>query len=272
MILYLNRRGSATFVLCRDCGLVLRCRRCDSSLVYHSADESLVCHLCNHREPAPSTCPGCFSPRIRFFGLGTQRVEEEAARLFPAARIFRWDRDVVRTRRAHEEALRRFQAREGDILVGTQMIAKGLDLPFVTLVGVIAADTGLHLPDFRAVERTFQLLTQVAGRSGRGERPGKAIVQTYTPDHYCIRAASRHDYASFAAEELRFRKQQGYPPYSQLVRIVVGQTTARRAAEYAGAVAKQLRTASAREGLTGVDVLGRRPRTSSGSAAASAGR
>ena len=139
------------------------------------------------------------------------------------------------------------------------MIAKGLDLPRVTLVGVIAADTGLHLPDFRAVERTFQLLTQVAGRAGRAELPGKAIVQTYTPDHYCIRAASRHDYATFAADELRFRKQHGYPPYGQLVRIVLGQTTARRAAEYAGGVAKQLRSAIAREGLTGVDVLGPAP-------------
>lgn len=259
VILYLNRRGAATFVMCRDCGRVLRCRRCDASLIYHSADEALVCHLCNRREAAPASCPSCFSPRIRFFGLGTQRVEEEAARLFPSARIFRWDRDVVRTRRAHEEALRRFQSREGDVLVGTQMIAKGLDLPFVTLVGVIAADTGLHLPDFRAVERTFQLLTQVAGRAGRGAAPGKAIIQTYAPDHYCVRAASRHDYAAFAAEELRFRKQQGYPPYSQLVRIVFSQTTARRAAESAGGVARQLQTALARQGLTGVDVLGPAP-------------
>ena len=259
VILFLNRRGAATFVMCRDCGLVLRCRRCDASLVYHSAEDDLVCHLCNHREPAPDRCPGCLGSRIRYFGIGTQRVEEEVRRAFPSARILRWDRDVVRTRRAHEESLRRFQAHEADVLVGTQMIAKGLDLPLVTLVGVVTADTALHLPDLRAVERTFQLLTQVAGRAGRGAQLGRAIIQTYTPEHYCIQAASRHDYEAFAAEELRFRREQGYPPFSQLVRLLYSQPGQARVEREAGELARLLRDQVARLGLPGVDVLGPAP-------------
>lgn len=259
VILFLNRRGAATFVICRDCGLVLRCRRCDASLVYHSAEEDLVCHLCNYRRPIPDRCPKCWSVRIRYFGIGTQRVEEEAQREFPAARILRWDRDVVRTRRGHEDTLRRFQAHEADVLVGTQMIAKGLDLPLVTLVGVVSADTALHLPDFRAAERTFQILTQVAGRAGRGSRPGRAIIQTYTPDHYCIQAASRHDYDAFVAAELRFRREQGYPPYSQLARLLYAQPGPRRVEREATNLGKVLRDQVARLGLPGIDVLGPAP-------------
>ena len=259
VILFLNRRGTSTFVMCRDCGLVLRCRRCDASLIYHSAQEDLVCHLCNRRQTAPSLCPGCGSTRIRFFGIGTQRVEEEARREFAGARVLRWDRDVAQTRRAHEDALRRFQAHEADVLVGTQMIAKGLDLPLVTLVGVISADTALHLPDFRSAERTFQLLTQVAGRAGRGSRPGRAIVQTYTPEHYCIQAASRHDYEAFVREELRFRQQQGYPPFAQLVRLLCTQTSRTRAIRETGSLAHRLRERVSRLGLVGVDVLGPAP-------------
>jgi primosomal protein N' (replication factor Y) len=259
VILFLNRRGASTFVMCRDCGLVLRCRRCDASLVYHSAEDDLVCHLCNSRVPTPDRCPKCLSTRVRYFGVGTQKVEDEARLAFPGARVIRWDRDVVRTRRDHEGALRRFQAHEADILVGTQMIAKGLDLPLVTVVGVVSADTALHLPDFRAVERTFQLLTQVAGRSGRGARAGRAFVQTYTPEHYCIQAASRHDYEAFAAEELRFRREQGYPPYGRLVRLLYAQPGPARVQREAGEMAHRLRGQAERLGLSGVTVLGPAP-------------
>ena len=178
-ILFLNRRGASTFVMCRDCGLVLTCKRCDSSLVYHSAGEDLVCHLCNRRTPAPRVCPGCGSQRIRYFGVGTQRVETEARSVFPNARLLRYDRDTVRTRNAHEAMYRAFAEHEADILIGTQMIAKGLDYPLVTVDGIISADQSLHLPDFRAPERAFQLMTQVAGRAGRRDRPGLAVIQTY---------------------------------------------------------------------------------------------
>ena len=180
-ILFLNRRGASTFIMCRDCGLVMTCKRCDSSLVYHSAGESLVCHLCNRRTPVPRICPGCGSQRIRYFGIGTQRVETEARAAFPDARIIRYDRDTVRTRNAHEAVYTAFNEHQADILIGTQMIAKGFDYPLVTVVGIISADQSLHLPDFRSPERAFQLLTQVSGRAGRRERPGLAIIQTYSP-------------------------------------------------------------------------------------------
>lgn len=220
VILFMNRRGAASFVQCRDCGAVLRCRRCDVSLTYHSASEDLVCHLCNDRTSIPSMCPECFGHRIRFFGLGTQKIENEVAQIFPQARLLRWDRDTTTGRHSHDVILRRFLAHEADVLIGTQMIAKGLDMPLVTLVGVVSADTSLNLPDFRSAERTFQLLTQVAGRAGRGPKGGQAIIQTYTPEHYAIVAASHHDYAAFYDKELPFRHRQGYPPYSPLVRLL----------------------------------------------------
>ena len=219
-LLFLNRRGSATVVLCRDCGHVVTCSHCDIPLTYHSVGAVLICHRCDLRRRSPASCPVCRSERIRYLGAGTQRVEEEVVRTFPQARVLRWDRDVTGARDAHERILRRFALREADVLVGTQMIAKGLDFPAVTLVGVISADAGLHLPDFRAPERSFQLLTQVAGRAGRSSLPSRVIVQTYTPDHYAIQSARDHDYHTFFAAEMRFRRDTGYPPAARLIRLV----------------------------------------------------
>ncbi len=219
-ILFLNRRGSRTFVLCRACGYVPRCPACDIPLVYHADVDQLLCHRCDQRRRQPTVCPQCGSTDIRRFGAGTQRVEEEMRRLFPEARVLRWDRDTAARRGAHESLLGAFTRHEADVLVGTQMIAKGLDLPLVTLVGVISADTGLHLPDFRAGEHTFQLLTQVAGRAGRRTAGGQVIVQTYSPDHYAIQAAARHDYRAFYGQDIRFRLTHGYPPFSRLAKLV----------------------------------------------------
>ena len=220
VILFLNRRGSATFVQCRDCGYVPRCRRCDVSLTYHSAREGLVCHQCGYRVALPRLCPQCGSKRIRFLGIGTQRVQEEMARAFPAARLLRWDRDVTGGKHSHEQILDRFVSHEADVLIGTQMIAKGLDLPLVTLVGVINADISLHLPDFRAGERTFQILSQVAGRAGRGALAGQVIVQSYNPEHYAIRCVQQHEYSHFYQQEISLRRQLRNPPFSRLVRML----------------------------------------------------
>jgi primosomal protein N' (replication factor Y) (superfamily II helicase) len=219
-ILFLNRRGAATFVLCRDCGYVARCPKCDVPLTYHrlSTGNQLVCHHCNHREPVPARCPACGGQRIRYFGLGTERVEEEVQQRFPQARLLRWDLDTA-SGPDHERFLQAFIDHRADVLIGTQMIAKGLDLPRVTLVGVISADTALYLPDFRAAERTFQLLLQVAGRAGRSHRGGRVIVQTYNPDHYAIRAAAEHNYGAFFQEEIGQRQKIGYPPFSRLVAL-----------------------------------------------------
>ncbi len=220
VILFLNRRGSATFVNCRDCGFVARCLYCDLPYTYHGATEELVCHRCDDRIEPPKLCRRCNSWRIRYFGLGTQRVEEETRQIFPGARLLRWDRDVIAGRHGHEHTLDRFARGGADILVGTQMVAKGLDIPRVTVVGVISADTALNLPDFRAAERTFQTLTQVAGRAGRHALPGRVVVQTYAPEHFAIDAASMHDYTSFYEQEIRFRQEAGYPPFARLLRLV----------------------------------------------------
>ena len=226
VILFLNRRGTATFVQCRDCGFVPSCQSCSGALSYHSATKKLVCHHCHHSRPLLQACPQCLGQRLKFLGIGTQRVEEEAKQLFPQARVLRWDGDVTSRRRSHEELLAKFRDREADILIGTQMIAKGLDLPYVTVVGVISADTGLNLPDFRSGERTFQLLCQVAGRSGRGPVVGRAVIQTYSPEHYAVQAASRHDYMSFYNKEISYRRQFDYPPFKCLARLVFSHTNA----------------------------------------------
>jgi primosomal protein N' (replication factor Y) len=220
VILFLNRRGAATFIQCRSCGFVLRCRRCEVPLTYHLAENNLVCHQCNARMPVPESCPRCTRQRIKFLGLGTQKLEQEVGQSFPQARQLRWDSDVTRGRHSHDEILGKFRAHQTDILIGTQMIAKGLDLPLVTLVGVVSADTALNLPDFRAGERTFQLLSQVAGRAGRGTLGGKVIIQTYTPEHYAIQAASRHDYASFYDKEIDYRRQLHNPPFARLACLI----------------------------------------------------
>lgn len=243
-ILFLNRRGTSTYVFCRDCGLVLRCPRCDSALTYHSARERLQCHHCGYERRLPSTCPNCGGRRIRQFGAGTQKIQAEVESAFPAARTIRWDWDATRTKGAHEDILTRFASFEADVLIGTQMVAKGLDLPLVTLVGVISADTGLNLPDYRAAERTFQVLTQVVGRAGRGLLGGRVILQTYEPDHYAVQAAANHDYASFYRQELEFRQTLGYPPFTRLARLVYrhsSSTSAEAQAKHVGEViAKQI--------------------------------
>jgi primosomal protein N' (replication factor Y) len=216
VILFLNRRGAATFIQCRSCGFVLRCRRCDVPLTYHLAGDRLVCHQCSYQTPVPQACPRCGRRSLKFLGLGTQKLEQEAGYDFPTARLLRWDTDVTRGRYSHDEILAKFRGHQADILIGTQMVAKGLDLPLVTLVGVVSADTALNLPDFRAGERTFQLLSQVAGRAGRGVRGGRVIIQTYTPEHYAIQAAARHDYAAFYNKEVEYRCQLHNPPFSRL--------------------------------------------------------
>jgi primosomal protein N' (replication factor Y) len=238
-ILFLNRRGLATIVLCRSCGLALRCPFCDVPLVYHRDRDRLICHRCDHRESAPSACPTCRGG-LDYFGAGTQRVEEEVRRLLPGARVLRWDQDSVKRAGGHERLLRQVERREVDVVVGTQMVAKGLDLPLVTAIGVIHADTMLHLPDFRAGERTFQLLTQVAGRAGRRAPGSGVVVQSYTPEHYAIQAAARHDYATFYAEEIDFRRVHGYPPFSRLVRYLYRDADEARCAAEADAMARLL--------------------------------
>jgi primosomal protein N' (replication factor Y) len=259
VILFLNRRGTATFVLCRDCGHVIHCPRCEMPLTYHGPRARLVCHHCDYRQPQPERCPRCGGDRIRYFGLGTERVEREVHRHWPEARTLRWDRDTARNHAAHAAILHLFSTGLAHVLVGTQMIAKGLDLPLVTVVGVISADTALNLPDFRAGERTFQLLAQVAGRAGRGLLGGRVILQTYHPDHYAVIAAADHDYAAFAARELAFRREQGYPPYRRLVKLVYEDASPSRAQAEAGALAEILRAALTRRGLPATDLVGPAP-------------
>lgn len=259
VILYLNRRGTATFVLCRACGFVAKCHRCDVPLVYHADRSQLLCHHCNRTWPMPDTCPDCWARQVGYFGLGTQRVEAEVRRLFPKARVVRWDRDTTRGRGAHGRILERFLRGEADILVGTQMIAKGLDLPQVALVGVVLADVALQLPDFRASERTFQLLMQVAGRAGRGSRPGRVIIQTYNPDHYGIQAASRHDYGLFYEQEVRFRAAHRYPPFADLARLVYAHANEARCRLEIERLASHLRDEIERRGLPDLEVIGPAP-------------
>jgi primosomal protein N' (replication factor Y) len=226
-ILLLNRRGYATFVQCRSCGEVWHCHQCNVSLTYHRGRRRLVCHYCFHEEPAPTICPRCTSADLSFKGVGTEQVEREVLETFPQARIARMDVDTTSAKWAHHDILGRVERREIDILLGTQMIAKGLDFPFVTLVGVINADVAMNLPDFRASERTFQLLTQVAGRAGRGERGGEVIVQTSLPHHYAIRCAIEHDYLKFAEHELHERQAPEYPPLVRLVNVLISGTDER---------------------------------------------
>ncbi len=223
-ILFLNRRGAATSIQCRNCGYVLRCNRCEVTLTYHLAEDNLVCHQCNYRIPVPQICPQCLSRRIKYLGVGTQKLEQEASYAFPQARLLRWDSDVTKGKHSHQEILNRFRSQEADILIGTQMVAKGLDLPQVTLVGVVSADTGLNLPDFRAGERTFQLLSQVAGRAGRGPSGGEAIFQTYSPEHYAIQAAAQHDYTLFYDKEIAYRRQLHNPPFTRLASLIYTHT------------------------------------------------
>jgi primosomal protein N' (replication factor Y) len=242
-ILFLNRRGAATFVFCRDCGWVARCPRCAIPLTHHPGQEALICHRCAYRRRPVQACPGCGGGRVRYFGAGTQRLQDEFTARFPGAQTLRWDADATRTRGSHEVLLAHFAAHRADVLIGTQMIAKGLDLPLVTLVGVISADTGLHLPDFRAAERTFQVLTQVAGRAGRGLLGGRVILQTYHPEHQAIVAASLHDYEAFYRQELERRRELEYPPFARLTRLVYRHPDPERAQREAQRLGRLVRRA-----------------------------
>lgn len=257
-LLFLNRRGAATFVLCRDCGYVARCPECDIPLTFHKHGEggALTCHYCGYQSASLSRCPQCNSVRIRYFGAGTASVAEAVESEFAGARVLRWDRDTARERGAHEAIWARFAAGEADVLVGTQMIVKGLDLPRVTLVGVMLAETALSLPDYRAAERTFQLLTQAAGRAGRGWRGGRVILQTYQPEHYAIQAAAHHDYETFYERELEYRRLLDYPPYKRLVRLLFSAPNPAQAQREAEAAAEVLRAHIAAEQLTATRLIG----------------
>ncbi len=219
-ILFLNRRGFASFTLCKECGHVIRCPNCSITLTYHISDDLLKCHYCQFEGKVPRVCPNCQGYFMRFMGLGTQRVEREVKKLFPGARVLRMDMDTTRGKKSHQDIFKAFKKGKADILIGTQMVAKGFDFPRVTLVGVILADTSLNFPDFRGGERTFQLLTQVAGRTGRSSLGGRVLVQTFTPDHYSIENVIKHDYLSFYQEEISLRKDFQYPPFSFLVRVL----------------------------------------------------
>jgi primosomal protein N' (replication factor Y) (superfamily II helicase) len=239
-ILFLNRRGTATYVFCRQCGHTMKCPRCDLPLTFHTQESGLVCHTCNYRRQMPAKCPQCSSPHIRQFGTGTEKVESEVQALFPSARTLRWDAETTRQKGSHDVLLQSFINQQADILIGTQMLAKGLDLPLVTLVGAVLADVGLQMPDYNAGERAFQLLTQVAGRAGRSLLGGRVILQTFQPDHYAIRAASRHDYHGFYRQELEFRKRLRYPPYARLLRLEIRHADAEKAEVEARAMAAQV--------------------------------
>ena len=231
-ILYLNRRGKATYVFCRNCGYVLVCPRCDLTLTLHGDKNELICHQCGYRRGLPKVCPECRSTTIRQLGVGTETVEAAVRKLLPDANILRWDAETSRFKDAHEIILSHFMNHRADILIGTQMISKGMDFPMVTLVGVVLAETGLSLPDYRSTERTFQLLTQVAGRAGRSDLGGKVIFQTYQPDNYVIDLASHYDYEQFYTHELEYRRRLGYPPYYQLIKLEISNQSAEIAEVY----------------------------------------
>lgn len=245
VMLFLNRRGFSTFINCKKCGYVVKCKHCSVSLTYHFDTKKLICHYCDYQDSLPEVCPKCKSGSIRYFGIGTQKIESEAARLFPSANIARMDADATAKRGAHKHILSEFSKHKIDILIGTQMIAKGHDFPSVMLVGVISADTALNLPDLRASERTFNLLTQVAGRAGRGSEPGRVIVQTFSPSHYAIERSLNHDYAGFYGEEIKFRRELNYPPFTHLVEIKLRGGNEQRVVESAKALADDLKTSSA---------------------------
>ena len=220
-VLFLNKRGHSSFVMCRDCGYVIQCPNCDISLTYHRYQQQMKCHYCGYEAVVPTICPECTSEHIRYFGTGTQKVEEELGKIFPEARVIRMDVDTTSRKGSHEKLLTAFEEGKADILLGTQMIAKGLDFPNITLVGVLSADTMLHLPDFRSSEKTFQLLTQVSGRAGRHELAGEVVIQTYSPEHYSIELASQQDFDQFYQKEMMIRKIHRYPPFYYLALITV---------------------------------------------------
>ena len=241
-IILLNRRGYATFVMCRECGHIIRCQHCDISLVYHAVGNLLRCHYCQTVEKTPDICPKCSSRYIRFFGTGTQKLEENLAKSFPGIRIVRMDQDTTGGKMAYDRILDAFAKGEHDVLLGTQMVAKGHDVKNVTAVGIIAADSILNLPDFRAAERVFALLTQAAGRAGRGDKAGKVVVQTYNPEHYAVKAGANHDYTAFYQAEIGFRKGLCYPPYGQILKLTTQADEEGKARSQADKIIKKLKS------------------------------
>ena len=258
-ILFLNRRGTSTIVQCRDCGHVATCRRCHTSLTYHAGPPRLLCHQCNLSRRPLSRCPDCRGERIRQLGIGTERVMNEVSLMFHDVRVDRLDSDAARSAGAAEESVERLASGETQVLVGTQMVAKGLDIPNVALVGVVLADIGLYLPDFRAGERAFALLCQVAGRAGRGETPGRVYVQTYNPDHYAIQAGANQDYRAMYDTEIDSRRRLGYPPFNQLAHIVYQNNDLEACQRQAQAIADELKRLAAAQGRTDIEVSGPAP-------------
>lgn len=258
-ILYLNRRGTATYVFCRDCGHVLKCPHCETPLTWHADSSNLQCHRCGYSRKMPAACPACSGRNIRAYGLGSEKVETDVAEMFPQARVLRWDWETTREKDAHEIILTHFANHQADILVGTQMLAKGLDLPLVTLVGIVLADVGLNLPDPFAGERAFQLLTQVAGRAGRSARGGKVIMQTFMPEHPVIQAAARHDYAGFYRLEIENRRLLRYPPFARLIRLEYRHNDPAKAESEARALAQRLKSLIETEARIQTDVIGPAP-------------
>jgi primosomal protein N' (replication factor Y) (superfamily II helicase) len=258
-ILLLNRRGYAHFVQCRDCGLVWHCPNCNVSLTYHRRRARLTCHYCLHEEASPEFCTACGSRDLSFRGIGTEQVERAVGEAFPAARLARMDVDTTGGKWAHHQILGRVERGEVDILLGTQMIAKGLDFPNVTLVGVVNADVGMNLPDFRATERTFQLLTQVAGRAGRGPKGGEVFIQTSLPTHYGIASATEHDFVGFAERELEVRREPRYPPHAKLLNVVVSALDEVHTQQAALAAADWLSGLLSTRRITDVELVGPAP-------------
>ena len=255
-ILFLNRRGTASFSQCRSCGYVLKCASCDVTMTYHQVKQKLICHYCNKNIKTPVNCSEC---TFGYYGIGTQSVEDEVNEMFPSARCIRWDSDVSNTLSSHAEILEKFRSKDANILIGTQILAKGHNLPGVTLVGVILADIGLSIPDFRSAERSFQLLCQVSGRAGRGDHEGKVIIQTYQPDHYSIDAAASQDYQQFFEIESDYRKKFLYPPYSKIIKLSCHNVSNVFAEKEANKMFDELKSEQLNWGLNDVDILGPLP-------------
>jgi len=259
VILFINRRGQSTFVECMNCGFVPSCKRCSGFLTYHSVEKRLICHHCRRAYPVLKTCPNCYSREIKYFGIGTETVETECSKLFPYARVLRFDSDTMSKAREYEKAMNSFRKRETDILVGTQILAKGLDFPGVSLVGIVNADSGLNLPDFRSGERTFQLLCQVEGRAGRGIVAGRAVIQTYNPGYYAIKYAALHDYGGFYESELSYRREFGYPPFTNMVRLVYSHVNEDKCRAEAGRLAANIQLIIDEQGVEGFKLVGPAP-------------
>ena len=258
-ILFLNRRGKATYVFCRNCGVSLRCPNDGQPLVWHGLQTGLLCHLCGYTRKMPASCPNCGNKQIRQLGLGTARLEEMLKNSFPGARILRWDADTTKNKGDHELILSHFAAHRADVLIGTQMLAKGLDLPLVTLVGIILAEVGLNLPDYSAAERSFQVLTQVGGRAGRSPLGGEVVLQTYQPDNYVIQAVATHDYDGFYKQELRLRRELGYPPFTKLIKLEYRALQTGKAEEEAHKLADNIRELIKTKRFTQTDMIGPAP-------------